>query len=286
MNWEEDKETITTQYFGAINKNNTMLYGLIKEHFNPLIRLIPLVDFIISRLETVSTLTLMDRLWDAEIVLRSALETYTKLLFITSSKKDEQKTKIEEFWNSLSEINRIKQSEQAKRNLKILGDLEIHRLAYSPLVLSEVEENQLREKWPKKKRRKIEQNWSFTEIINHVSKNYNSSEFEAIIPLLHTYRMSSHVMHGDETGISIIQERQSRNSKEKEIVERAHYLRLISDCLTYSTFTAIEICNFVDTPENATSFFKTKKGLKKVDELIERYNMLVFEDDLYAKYKI
>lgn len=41
------------------------------------------------------------------------------------------------------------------------------------------------------------------------------NSLENIVPLSYGYRMSSHVMHGDETGIQIINERNSRPEEEK-----------------------------------------------------------------------
>jgi hypothetical protein len=79
----------------------------------------------------------------------------------------------------------------------------VHRVAYSPLLLPESLEAELREKWPRKKRQEVEKRWSFTEIVNEISLKYKGTPLENIVALSHGYRMSSHVMHGDETGIQI-----------------------------------------------------------------------------------
>ena len=233
MNWSEDKLEITQKYFEVINLNNLELIAILRDHIDEVNPIYPLIEFVISRLETVTTLVIDDRIWDAEIILRSALETFTKFLFITTAEKDEQKKRIEEYWISLAEINKLKLSEQGKKNLKHFGNSELHRLAYLPLVLSEEDENELRKKWTKSERQKVEQKWSFTEMILSISKAYEGKPLEMLITLTHSYRMSSHVMHGDETGILIIKERESRSQEEYQKAHAGHYLRLLSDCSVY-----------------------------------------------------
>ncbi|AUC84763.1 hypothetical protein CW731_05405 [Polaribacter sp. ALD11] len=285
MSWEKDKDEITQRYFQAINENNLQLFGIIKENLSEMKPILPLIEFVLSRLETVTTLVLDNRIWDAEIILRSALETFTKFLFITTADKEEQNVRINEYWNSLAEISSIKQSSQAKRNLEHFGDSEIHRLAYLPMVLPEEEEAELRKKWTKAERRKVEQKWSFTEMILSISKNYRGKPFEMIVALTHSYRMSSHVMHGDETGISIINERESRSQADYEIATNGHYLRLLSDSFIYCAFIAIETMDFLNLEENKKFFFDNEKSLEDINELVQKYHGKVFEDPDYDKYK-
>lgn len=285
MSWEKDKDKITQKYFEAINVNNVQLFGIIKENLPKMQPILPLIEFIFSRLETVTALILDNRIWDAEIILRSALETFTKFLFITTADKDEQTIRINEYWNSLAEINSIKQSEQAKRNLDHFGESEIHKIAYLPMILTQEEENKLRKKWTKSERQKVEQKWSFTEMIFSISKNYRGKPLEMIVALTHSYRMSSHVMHGDETGILIIRERESRSKEEYEIAMNGHYLRLLSDTFIYCAFIAIETMDFLSLEQNKKFFFENQKSLDDIQELVQKYHEKVFEDPDYDKYK-
>lgn len=285
MNWSEDKLEITQKYFEVINLNNLELIAILRDHIDEVNPIYPLIEFVISRLETVTTLVIDDRIWDAEIILRSALETFTKFLFITTAEKDEQKKRIEEYWISLAEINKLKLSEQGKKNLKHFGNSELHRLAYLPLVLSEEDENELRKKWTKSERQKVEQKWSFTEMILSISKAYEGKPLEMLITLTHSYRMSSHVMHGDETGILIIKERESRSQEEYQKAHAGHYLRLLSDCSVYCAFLGIETASFLNLKEKRQFFFKNREQLQSIDELVEKYQGKVFEDKDYDKYR-
>lgn len=285
MNWNKDKEIITQKYFELINLSNLELFGTIKENLDESNRIFPIIKFVLSRLETVTELTFNDKLWDAEIILRSAFETTVKLIFITTSTGEERETKLEEYWTSLSEINSIKQSEQAKRNMLYFGDSEIHRLAYSPLILSEEKESELRQKWTKAERQKVEQKWSFTEMINQISKKNAGTPLEMILGLGHTYRMGSHVVHGDETGILIIDERESRTPEEQNKAHRGHYLRLFSDALSICTLIGAETMTFLGLPEKRKFFFENVTKIKEIQSIKEKYEGKVFDDPDYDQYR-
>lgn len=284
MKWIEDKARLTEKYFHLINNSNLELFEILKEKQKEVQPIYPFIEFIIDRLGTVTDLTVQGRLSDAEIILRSALETLIKFVFITTAPdKEEQNNRLREFWNDLAEVNSIKQSEQAKKNLIHLGESDTHRLAYTPNVLTEQEELKLRKKWSKTDRQKLEQKWSFSEIIRSLSKNYRGRPMEMFITLSHCYRMASHVTHGDETGILIIQERNSRTQEEQNKVNFAHYLRLLSDGLTYCTTISVETMHFLKL--DPSSFIKNHNRINEEKELIDKYHYDVFADKDYDKYR-
>jgi len=102
------------------------------------------------------------------------------------------------------------------------------------------------------------------------------------VTLSHGYRMASHVMHGDETGILIIRER-DRTQEEQDKVNFAHYLRLLSDAHTYCLVVAIETMNFLNLDKSP--FIKNADGLKEVQELTDKYHAAVFDVKDYDKYR-
>lgn len=284
MNWEEDKETITETYDELIYQSKWELFSVIREHLDESRKIFPLIEFILTRVETVTQLTTNDKLWDAEIILRSAFETTIKLLFNTTSTHEERDIKIVEYWTSLSEINRLKQSEQAKRNMLFFGESEIHRLAYSPLILTEELESELRKKWTKAERQKVEQKWSLTEMIKLISKKHVGTPLEMILALGHGYRIGSHVIHGDETGIGIIKERESRNPEERAKAHQGHYLRLFSDSFIICSLVGIETMSFLGLSEKRNFFFENIAKLKEIEALEKKYKNKVFEDSDYEKF--
>lgn len=183
----------------------------------------------------------------------------------------------------MAEINQLKQSEQAKKNLHHLGQHETNYLAYTPLVLSEEKENEIRAKWTKAERQKIEQKWSFTEMVNTLAKNYRGQPMEIFVTLLHSYRMSSHVTHGDETGILIIRERDGRPLLEREQANFAHYLRILSDVYEFCRLTAIETMFFLNLKRDF--FIKLQENLNDVKQLIDKYHSDLFKDKDYDVYR-
>lgn len=278
-----NKQIITERYFEAINISNLKLFEVIANNQEKCRPIYPLVEFIIERLETVTTLVLQERLWDAEIILRSALEVFIKLMFITSSDENEQQNLLNEFWNDLGEINALKESEQAKKNLQEFGHIEIHKLAFSPLLLPEEFESQLKNKWTRVNRQKVEQKWSFTEIVKYLSKNYRGSAVSQIVGLLHSYRIGSHLAHGDETAILVIAERRSRSEEQQEIVNSSHYLRFLSDSFSFCNWAARETMMFIK--EDPKFFIELGNSLKDIDELSEKCQQMLFDDPDYNKYR-
>lgn len=284
QNWESDKDIITQKYLELINQCNIELSRTINANQEESRQILPLITFILARLETVSELAITGKLWDAEIIYRSALETLVKLMFITTAENDERDIRLDEYWNKLSEINSLKMSEQAKRNLRFF-DEEIFVMAYQPLILPEELESELREKWTKKERQKVEQKWSFTEMINQISHKSKGTPLEMILALGHGYRLASHVTHGDEMGISLINERKSRTQEEQLKAHAGHYLRMLSDCLTFCGFIGLETMGFLNLPEKKKFFLDTVRRISEVSELEDKYKGRVFDDPDYDKYR-
>lgn len=283
MEWNTDKQKINAAYFAAINANNILLFQVIHDHYDKLQEVFPLIEFVLERVDAVTTLIESEQLWDADIIVRSALETLVKFAFIAEADETERPQLLHEFWFDLSEISNLKLSEQAKKNLKHTSEKEIYRLAYSSLVLSEEDELSLRSKWPRKVRSTLEQKWSFTGIVNFISEKNKGNPMESFEFITHIYRMSSHITHGDEIGINMIIERKSRIEAERVAVHRAHYLRLISDCYYYCLLTAIYTMKYLKLEPKL--FMDLQKSLDEVQELVHQYHMIPFEDELYDKYR-
>ncbi len=283
MNLENDKKKITEDFFLGINAANVELFGFIKEHFEVVKPVFPLVEFIVSRLSCVTELAVKGNNWDAEIIYRSALECLIKLIFITSGEGVEKEIRLKEFWEDLCEIASIKQSEQAKKSLKLYGSDKTLRLAFTPMLLSEEEEQRLRAKWPKSERQKVEQKWSFSEMIVALSKNYKGNPVEMFIGLGHNYRYASHVSHADETGILIIKERDERPKCERDLADFAHYIKLMSDSFYFTISMAINIVAFVG--KDPKPFMDLTKSTKEASELANIYLDKLHDDKAYDKFR-
>lgn len=283
MNWEKDKAIITGEYIAAMNVCNLKLFELIGCNFEKIQESFPLIEYVIERMNAVIVLTQQDMLWDADVLVRSALETLVKFALIAEAEEEERSQLLHEFWYDLTEIYTIKLSDQAKKNLARTGDSEIHRLAYTPQVLSDEEEIKLRAKWSKASRTQLEQKWSFGGIVATLSKKNKGTPMEAIDFMTHTYRMSSHIAHGDEMGINLIRERKSRTPQDKADITIAHYLRLMSDGFNYCFLTSLYTCQYLNM--DPKFFLELSQTLKKYDSAINEYHMVPFKDKIYDKYR-
>lgn len=283
MSIQEDKIKITNAIIEKINLCNVELYSIIKEHLSDVKPIYPLIEFVISRLSAVTDLAIDERMWDAEIIYRSALEGIIKLVFITTADDEEQDVRIREYWADLSEINSIKISEQAKKNIKIRDEADRSTLLFKPLILDEHRETALRAKWPKSKRLQVERKWSFSEMIVTISGSQTKEKFDGIIGLLHSYRMASHVSHADETGLSIIMERNERSAYDREIANMAHFTRLLIDPFYLCLMLGLQVCHLVK--ERPTFFADLSKLDDETEELVAKYLTLLGKDEIYDKYR-
>jgi hypothetical protein len=283
MNWEEDKLTIVKQYFECIEVNNRELFSRLDKDISKSKSIYQLVKFIDDRLSAVWFLTINDKLWDADIIDRSVLEALIKLNFIVYAPTDEEKQKrLNEFWNDLWEINSLKHSEHSKKHLNHFPD-KLSQLAHLSVILTDKEEEELKNKWNRKDRKALEQKWSFSEILFSLIKDYKGQTFEMMIGLAHEYRMCSHIAHGDETGIGIITERKSRPENERQIVHRGHFIKLLSNCLAYASWTSIVAMDFLNADK--TFFFNNHSRIERIKDLEKFYHEEVFNDPDYDKYK-
>jgi len=101
--------------------------------------------------------------------------------------------------------------------------------------------------------------------------------------LTHSYRMSSHVTHGDEMGILIIKERDSRITPERDAAYIAHYTRLLSDCFHYSLWISLSITQHLNIDNKG--FTDLQESLKQIQSLTAKYHEEVFKDKMYDKFR-
>jgi hypothetical protein len=283
MNWEEDKLTIVKLYFECIDANNRELFSRLDKDFSKSKAIYQIVKFIDDRLSAVWFLAINDMLWDADIIDRSVLESLIKLNFIVYAPTDEEKQKrLNEFWNDLWEINSLKHSEQSKKHLNQFTD-KVSQLAHLSIILTDKEEEELKNKWSRKDRKALEQKWSFSEILFSLIKDYKGQPFEMMIGLAHEYRMCSHIAHGDETGINIIAERKSRPDQQKQIVHRGHFIKLLSNCLAYASWTSIVAMDFLQADKKF--FFNNHSKIEQIKDIEKYYHEEVFYNPDYDKYK-
>ena len=212
------------------------------EHESYLQSVRPLISYICDRNCALVMLIQYGYLWDAEMLVRPIFEATLKVLFISYAEETERKRRIEEFWELLPEIHRLKQSERARIALDRVGEGTSADSIFRELILNPEEEARLRAKWPRQHRNTLEQKWSFNGMLRDVEvfmgKHLNVSIARA---LTHNYGISSHLIHADHAGVSLPVDRNSRNNVEREKLISAHAARLLSDRLSLGAIAALAI---------------------------------------------
>lgn len=237
---------IIHDYFvDAINKSTMLRCHVVKDHYENLCSISPIVNFIDNRIDTILLLVENLRFWDAEMPYRSALEATAKLAkIILFNNENSQERFIAEFWEDLYEINLLKRAKKARAYMQLPIAEEL-KARFRNLQLSDAVFECLKEKWPKREQKKLENAWSFNTIINELSSNnvLPNRVSEILETISYNYKMSSHLIHGDETGIMIIRERELAPWGESREIDAAHMFRILSDSFfisaTISLFTAI-----------------------------------------------
>lgn len=184
--------------------------------------------------ESILILLANNRLWDNEMLIRSVLEGTLKFLYLTVGSDEEREKKIDEYWNLLPNINKIKRSSRAEEIYKYLPDniAQKNDMKFiGRVILTEEEIQELREKYPRKYRKELEHRWSYSEIIKELSKQDKHKAFSG---MFHGYGIGSHLIHQDADAINYLIDHNQRIPERRIAKELAHGCRLISDVMTFS----------------------------------------------------
>jgi len=244
-------DSITSELIGILSGKNDD-FAEIARHFH---------TFIHEIIDSMQILINQNCLWDADILLRPMAEVSVKLAFISYfNDEDGNNEKVKEFWTGLSEINRLKES---KLVAQIMADLNIKSETLNDLIIPEEEEAKLKEKWAKSNRQKVEQPWSYNEIIKTISKESNRTE---ILCLNRNFTMSSHLIHADKTALGVIQDRKNRNNEDKLLSHNSHIRKLYSDSATLYLWVLQLTADFYKVGLSEQLLFNKKEYLKEADQ--------------------
>lgn len=177
-----------------------------------------------------------EKLWDAEMLCRSVLEGTCRLAYIALADEEERERRADEFWNDLFNVSQLRHQRVISTFLK--GDNQSNpqvSRVFEEILMGEDDVNALKDAYPRRLRRQLEQKWSLSTIVEWLS------QLEPMTPasgVLWSYAMSSHVIHQDGTAIQIMKERAHRSHERIQAIELAHASREFSDLITYSLFRA------------------------------------------------
>ena len=194
-----------------------------------------MLHYLCDRGRTVLFLVANDFDWDAEIVLRSYYECAAKILFIALSPPSEQGVLVEEFWVPLGEAA----DRQTARKAGYAEDVfprddqnsrDVFRLLRQPVMIRDTL------KLTKADRKRLGQKWSFSELIESLSRlKLGDGLMTGIRSLLHLYGMASHLAHADCNAMDLMSNRALRPSAELQLLQDAHAARIITDVVSIGT---------------------------------------------------
>lgn len=181
-----------------------------------------------ERCQSLNLLLQEEKLWDCEILMRPALECITRLLFVCIADNEEQLRRIDEFEVAFTQINTISISEKAKKAAFHNADDRITAALIGGAAVPEEELEALKKLWPKQRRKEINQKWSFSEMAREISRFKNEKiDLTAFPSLLHSYGMSSHLIHADRMAMVLVWDRNHRDDDVVDLMTNAHAVGLL-----------------------------------------------------------
>ncbi|GAB2186049.1 DUF5677 domain-containing protein [Roseibium sp. LAB1] len=204
-----------------------------------------LFAYMSERSQAVSYLVSSGYPWDAEIVLRPLYEVNARIwLICLASDEKGREALVAEFRGEHAEIHNRKRANRAvaaaaavvgskdtksdKMILSTLADDRSFTFSYANKTL----------------RKKIEQKWSFTEIVRFLEKNApDDFDMTTIVGMLHMYGLASHLIHADSAALDLMVDRKLRSSEECAILSAAHLCRIFSDQASLWLFSALALAH-------------------------------------------
>lgn len=184
------------------------------------------MHFFSSRIQSLTMLLQQWRLWDADILLRSAIECATNFLYISTRTAADRSQCMRELNDDLPEVHFVERSEKARGAARHAPDPD-DVLIFRGAALTPEREIELRGRWPKAKRKALKQKWAFSELVPELERVKETTlDLSAYGALRYTYALGSHFVHADRTAIALLRDRSERSSEERALMERAHFARL------------------------------------------------------------
>lgn len=174
--------------------------------------------------------------WDAEILLRTCYECASKTLFIALSPRSERQRLVWEFWVPLGEAADRKAARKAGFAESVFPDTaedarNVFRLLHDPQMVRD------RLALSKKARRRLEQKWSFSELVELLTElQLGGQKLAEARSLLHGYGMASHLAHADSRAMDLMIDRTLRSSDELRLLQDGHAARIASDLISIGSF--------------------------------------------------
>jgi hypothetical protein len=199
------------------------------EAVNPTVsaKLFPFVRFIIDRADTVFVLAGMDKIWDAEMVQRAMNEAFMKLMYtLVPGDMEVIEQRLKEYW----EIMHMHDAKRHSEKCKLLIKAGVVGKNFQSMVLTEEQEAEILADpiWGMKSQRdQLKTRWGYTEMLKDVMKRLGVENVPSFDFFGYYYKMSSHIVHADERGLRVIDERRQRHPLWLKVTNIANFTKLL-----------------------------------------------------------
>lgn len=184
--------------------------------------------------DSVAFLVRSGRMWDADILIRSLVEGSMKFAFLCIKDpllRIQRNVEYSTVLPNMAEIRRQRHLEDLMKQIPNQSAPEWEPFRRLRMAADKI--RILEAKYPRRLRSRMQQNWSFTNIVSELVQTREKG-MEALAGFLFFYGTSSHIVHKDSDGVGIMWERSTRSVERRMAVELAHAARQVSDILTLS----------------------------------------------------
>lgn len=203
-----------------------------------------LFGYMSERSQAVSFLVSSGYAWDAEIVLRPLYEVNARIWLICLAPNEKaREALVAEFWGDHVEIYNRKRAGRAATAAAIASS---NGVTGDDKILCALADDQFFtfSQADKGTRKKVEQKWSFTEIVRFLEKNApDDFDMSAIAGLLHMYGLASHLIHADAAALDLMADRKLRDPDELAILSATHLCRIFNDQASFWLFSALALAH-------------------------------------------
>lgn len=183
--------------------------------------------FMADRSISIIELIKISKLWDAQILLRPVFESCLKVCYLCLTPNSIRLIRCREYEEILGAINTLKSHDQATKTVAAAGGLFHHTI--DAVILCEPQRDELDKRFPKQQRNEVQARWGFSRLIGELDQQFrqifNSSPFATF---LHSYQLSSHIIHADVLGIRAIRASGQLERQIHTVVEASHRQALLS----------------------------------------------------------
>lgn len=210
-----------------------------------------MMHFFGDRCQAISALYQYNKPWDCEIVLRSALEAITKVLYVFSAEYELSLERISEFQSENYASESYSRSKKSSQVQKVSDDFRTQNICEG-IILNTKDQDEYLSEWNRKKRKALSQKWSFSEMIKEIEASDTNGKYRNFTILSYCYDSSSHFIHADKTAINIIWDRNNnRKDNEAILLENSHYARIFNDLISLLFFSYHAMASKFNLLENA-----------------------------------